>query len=253
MWPRARAGDELRRLEGQGDFLVGVVRAAESALKPPGPTAGEPVASLDQGLEGFRREAADRLAAAKAGLARALAEDEARVGEALLAIRGVLRERVARFLTRLRPRLLLMPRPMGQRRIIHLARVSRDDSVLLLFLFTGSIPSRYDFLFDDSTEDARLAPPSVYPEEGLSARPTAETLRALLLARRDVLPVKGQLPLLLPSGALFRFLQRGPVLEAEVADGEGFRNLLLAEEAEQLAGHLLRLKLEGQVELELEA
>ncbi len=51
----------------------------------------------------------------------------------------------------------------------------------------------------------------------------------------------------------FRMLQRGPVMEVEVAEGEAFRNILSREEAERFAGHLLRLKLEEKIELELEA
>jgi hypothetical protein len=48
-------------------------------------------------------------------------------------------------------------------------------------------------------------------------------------------------------------LQRGPVMEVELADGAAFRNILSREEAERFAGHLLRLKLEGKLELEIEA
>jgi hypothetical protein len=56
--------------------------------------------------------------------------------------------------------------------------------------------------------------------------------------------------MLLPFGFV-RWLERGAVLEAEVADGDGFRNQLTTKEAEQLTGALLSLKLEGKVELEL--
>ena len=64
-------------------------------------------------------------------------------------------------------------------------------------------------------------------------------------------PVKGMLPLTLPDGSWLRWLTRGPVLEAEVQDGEGFRNLLTQQEAERVTGLLLSHKLAGKLELEL--
>ena len=42
-------------------------------------------------------------------------------------------------------------------------------------------------------------------------------------------------------------------MEVEVAEGPGFRSILTREESERFAGHLLRLKLEGKLELEVEA
>jgi len=57
-------------------------------------------------------------------------------------------------------------------------------------------------------------------------------------------------PMLLSFG-LVRWLERGAVMEAEVADGDGFRNMLTVHEAEQLTGALLSLKLDGRIELEL--
>jgi len=64
-----------------------------------------------------------------------------------------------------------------------------------------------------------------------------------------VLPLKGMLPMRLPL--MIRLLERGPVMEAELADGTSFRNLLSREEAEKIAGHLLKMKLEGWLQLEL--
>jgi hypothetical protein len=50
---------------------------------------------------------------------------------------------------------------------------------------------------------------------------------------------------------LHRLRQRGAVIEVEVADGDAFRNVLTATEAERLAGALLRLKIDGRIQLEL--
>jgi hypothetical protein len=42
-------------------------------------------------------------------------------------------------------------------------------------------------------------------------------------------------------------------MEAELLDGDDFRSVLAREEAERLAGHLLRIKLGGGLDLELGA
>ena len=139
-------------------------------------------------------------------------------------------------------------------------RVSPDEAVLLLYALTGRIPSRYGFLFDDSTDDVMQPPQPLYPEEGVSpeqTRPDAAALRALVEAAHSVLPVKGFIPLQVPRADgghdFVRLLQRGPVMEAELQDGAGFRSLLAREEGERIAGYLLRLKLTKKIELEISA
>ena len=49
------------------------------------------------------------------------------------------------------------------------------------------------------------------------------------------------------------FHLRDLVLEVERVDGEAFSPILAQDEAERLAGHLVRLKLAGKIELEIEA
>ena len=72
-----------------------------------------------------------------------------------------------------------------------------------------------------------------------------------------MLPLKGFLPVFVPRPGggedFFRLLQRGAVLEVELAEGEGFRGMLTREESERFAGHLLRLNLHGRLVLEVEA
>ena len=63
-------------------------------------------------------------------------------------------------------------------------------------------------------------------------------------------PIKAIVPLLV-DGLLVLWRARGAVLEAELADGPSFRNLLTEHEAERIVGQLLGLKLEGQLGLEL--
>lgn len=255
---RTRFREERERLEQQGSFLLGAVRAAglappvgtEPGLVPAPPAPGD-----------FLRDAEEKLARARAALAEREAALEARYAEAFTELRATLRDRARRYLAASRPHLTLLLRRVGaERSILHVERLGGDVPVLLCFLFTGRIPSRHGFLLDDATEDVALPPAPLYPEEGLAAgelRPDAQGLEARVRGAGEVLPVKGFLPVFVPrpggGEAFFRLLQRGAVLEVEVAEGPAFRNVLSREEAERFAGHLLRLKLEGRIDLDLEA
>jgi hypothetical protein len=190
--------------------------------------------------------------ASKAALEARALEAEAALEQALNEVRAELRRRVSARAKVTPPRVELMVRTLpGDRRILHLRRPSPDDAVLLLFAMSGRCPTRYGFLFDDSTDDALLAPPSLYADDGVvQARPKPSELVTALSPRTDFWPLKGALLLLRP-GLTMRWLCRGAVLEAEVADADAFRNLLTREEAEQLTGVLLSLKLAGALELEL--
>ncbi|AEI66163.1 hypothetical protein [Corallococcus macrosporus] len=252
---RLRFREERERLEQQGSFLLGAVRAA--GLTPgtePGLVAGAAAPGE------FLRDAEEKLTQARDALARSEAESEAKHADAFARIRATLKDRVQRYLAASRPSLTLLLRRVGtERAILHLARVSGDTPALLCFLFAGRIPSRYGFLLDDSTEDVSLAPAPLYADEGVGAdevRPDAAGLEARVRGAGEVVPLKGFLPVFVPrpSGGedFFRLLQRGAVLEVEVADGTAFRNVLSREESERFAGHLLRLKLEGRLGLDIE-
>ena len=256
---RARLREERERLDQQGSFLLGAVRAAGGGppskpeapgLVPAAPPAGD-----------FLRDAEAKLATAREALALRASEAEARYAEAFKEIRATLKDRVQRHLAASRPRLTLLLRRVGaERSILHAERLSGDTPVLLCFLFSGRIPSRYGFLLDDSTEDVALPPAPLYPDEGVApaaVRPDAAGLEARVRGEGEVTPLKGFLPVFVPRAGggedFFRLLQRGAVLEVEVTQGPDFRNILTREEAERFAGHLLRLKLEGRIDLELEA
>jgi hypothetical protein len=256
---RARLREERERLDQQGSFLLGAVRAA-GLVPPVTPEApGLVPPSLPAG--DFVRDAEAKLATAREALTQREAEAEARYAEAFREIRATLEDRARRHLAASRPRLTLLLRKVGaERSILHVERVSGDTPVLLCFLFTGRIPSRHGFLLDDSTEDVALPPAPLYPDEGVApadVRPDAAGLQARVRGEGEVVPVKGLLPLFVPRPGggedFFRLLQRGAVLEVEVAEGAAFRNILTREEAERFAGHLLRLKLEGRIDLELDA
>ena len=251
----ARLADERRKLSLQGEFILGTVRAARdgSSPPPPAPDASTALAVQGNGLDEYLNEASRKLEQAKQELEAAAAASAAKWDESFAMVRAEIRGRVQRQLTLLKPRLRLRLRALaGDKRILHLDRPTADEAVLLCFLFTGKLPSRYGFLFDDSTDDLRETPPTLYAEEGVlpaHVRPDPHALELLLDAKSEVLPLKAMLPMRLPM--MLRLLERGPVMEAEVADGLAFRNVLSREEAERVAGHLLKMKLDGWVELEL--
>ncbi len=250
----ARLDEERKHLQEQGDFMVGAVKKAR-VLVEPGSAALAPVT----GLDGFVTQADHALVEARRSLEARQAEVTERLGRGLDSVRAEVRTRLERALAHARPKLKLMLRTLaGGQRIVHLGRPSEEEAPMLMLAFTGRVPTRYGFLFDDSTDDPVRGPPSLYPDEGVEeaqVRPDAAALRERVRSGGEALPVKGIIPVLVPvEGAgerLVRFVERGPVMEAELADGAAWRNLLSTEEAEALAGWLLKLKLEGKVELEL--
>lgn len=244
---------ERQHLEEQGDFLLGAVRQARELTG-----AGEAL-TRPGGLDSVLNEAQQKLTEARGQLA----EREAALGKAFsrgfTELKAEVRARLERTLTLAKPKVKLMVRSLAHgQRIVHLERPREDEAPVLLWLFTRKIATRYEFLFDDSTDDPAKAPPNFYPDEELRAEEVhggIAQLRERLAGTRDALPVKGVIPLFLPRASgpasLLRLVERGPVMETEVADGEGWRNLLTADEAEAFAGWLIKLKLEGRIELEL--
>lgn len=247
----ARLADERRKLDQQGEFILGTVRAARDSAS--GPSNGSALAVKGNGLDEYLHQASRQLEQAKKELEAAAEASAAKWEESFAAVRAEVRARVQRQLQLVKPKVRLRLRALaGDQRILHVDRPSADEAVLLCYLFTGKLPSRYGYLFDDSTDDLRETPPTLYAEEGVlpaHVRPDPHALEQLLDAKSEVIPLKGMLPLRLPM--MLRLLERGPVMEAELADGTGFRNLLAREEAERIAGHLLKMKLEGWLQLEL--
>ena len=240
---------EYRRIDDQGSLVLGAVRTASSVAH----TAV--LEGPESGLELFLTDSRAKLEALRGALVATEAAERASFDQAVIEISRALHTRVAQRAKVLKPVLRVMVRAMpdGQR-ILHAERVSIDDSIALFFVLTGGrIPSRYEYLFDDSTDDPTAVPPWAYPDEGVvDTRPQPAALASLLELRPEVWPVKGMIPLWLPGERrMARWLQRGAVMEAEVADGAGFRNLLGADEAERLLGLMLSLKMAGTLELEL--
>ncbi|MBL8954083.1 MAG: hypothetical protein JNK82_25125 [Myxococcaceae bacterium] len=247
-----RLEEERRKLEQQGEFVLGAVRAARDASGPQGEGNGAALAAASP-LDAYLTESSQKLEQAKRELEAAASASAAKWEETFARIRAEVRVRVQRQLALVKPRLVLRVRALaGDKRILHVDRPGPDEAVLLCFLFTGRLPSRYGYLFDDSTDDLRESPPTLYAEEGVlpaHVRPDAHALEQLLETKTEALPLKGMLPMRLPS--LLRLIERGPIMEAEVADGVGFRNVLSRDEAERIAGQLLKMKLEGWIQLDL--
>ena len=245
--------EELRRLDSEGKFLLGAIRAAGDI-----PVGSAP----ENAIVAFSDDASQRLAAA-----RAKAEDSARAEEraqeaGVRELIDLLEARVQRYLKQAPPSLVLWRRPMaGDRAVLHLAAPGPEASVLLLYLTTGQVAARLDFLSDDTTEAMNEAPPSFYNDPDgpqTPPRPPAPEFPALARPNGKVSPVKGFVPVFVPltggGEAFYRLLRRGPVLEAELLDGATglFRSVLTGPESELLAGQLLRWKLSGAVTLRLE-
>lgn len=240
---RARWKEERERLSQQGSLLLGAVKFAQA------PSEGEGLAKLD----GFVAEAQAKLEAAQRDLEARVEASERVFASQLLTLREELTARVARQAAASKPVFKLVVRVLpGDRRVLHVRRLGPDEAVVALFALNRRVPSRYDYLLDDSTDDLGATPPVLYAEEGVAeVRPTASALAAALAAQGAVWPVKGMLPVQFPDGGFMRWMARGAVLEAEVLEGEGFRSVLSAAEAERVTGLLLAHKLAGRIELEL--
>src|SRR5262249_10267263 len=102
-------------------------------------------------------------------------------------------------------------------------------------------------------------PASFYPDTGISIeelRPLPHRFPELARPEGRVSPVKGFIPVYVgrpnETETFYRFHQRGPILEAEILETDAFRSILTLNEAELLAGQLLRWKLAGALHLQLE-
>jgi len=255
-----RFAEEGRRLGQQAGFWVGAARAAVEAKVSAG-EAGQALAEAPP-LQRAAAEAEQKLKATAAAVEAQALKTDAEFAEAELHVRAVIRARVQRYAATARPRVALRRHPAGaSRTILHADRVGPDDSVVLMFLLSGKLPTRYGFLFDDSTENVSRPPPWLYTDEGVraeDARPPPGELAERLLSNESFAPVKGFLPLFIHSDGggppiLHRLLERGPVMEVEIAQGDEFRNVLAQDEAERVAGALLRLQVEGRIQLDLGA
>jgi hypothetical protein len=243
---RATFESERTRLEEQGELFLGAVKAAAH------PMHDTPALVKASALAKMADDATVSWEASKAALDRRAADSEAALERATAAVVTELIRRVRAQAASVPPHLELMVRVLpDEHRILHARRPAPDGAVLLLHAMSGRVPTRYGFLFDDSTDDALLAPPTLYAEEGVaSSRLKPSELVSVLSGLDRLWPLKGML-LQVGTELIVRWLSRGAVLEAEVLDHDAFRNRLTRDEAERITGALLSMKLEGRLELEL--
>lgn len=258
---RAHVALERRRFEDQGDLLLGAVRTATNRLPAAVLGVGGELTTNSSPNESDVDALVSRAAVQMQTAKQALASEEQEVEAAYVSARNdivkLIGARVDRVLKHARPGLRLMVRSLPEdRRILHATRMGPEQAIALLRLLTGRIPSRFDFLFDDSTDDARLEPPNLYIDDENTlgtVRPSPDALWAALESWSDIWPVKGMLPFAIDlrgQRQWVRWLQRGPVMEVEVGDAAGYRNVLSKEEAEHIVGALISLKLAGRLDVE---
>ncbi len=239
---------EKQRLTRQGELLLGAVREASNV-----PSAANDSERQLSSIDIFVAETREKLAAAAQALDAGARASEHRFAIELSKVREELVQRVSRQAAALRPTFKLAVRSLSDgRQILHADRLSADESVLALFALNGRIPSRYGFLEDDAVDALTAVSSMLYADEGVMALRTHVTaLGHVLSSLHEVWPVKAMLPMRLPDGTWARWVSRGPVLEAEIQEGDTFSNLLSPHQAERIAGLLLSFKLAGKIEMEL--
>ncbi len=242
--------NEEGRLADQGALLLGALQSAGAGNGGVAALAHQPETHT------MFVEAERALKQSQAALKAEHQAVDGLFGQALAGIREETQKRVAARNALATPGLKLMVRTLPQdQRILHCERPSADLAVALQYALSGRIPTRHDFLFDDSVDDVQRDPPALYADEGVAAaqsRGAPVEVTQVLAGRGDVWPVRGALMYQMGEGGPWvRWRPRGPVLECELADGAAWRNVLKTSEAEQITGYLLGLKLKGLLKLEL--
>jgi hypothetical protein len=201
---------------------------------------------------------AELLAARDALRARGLREERLFERE-LASVKAKLRARVQANLERSRPTVRAEVRPVGRdRSLVHVARPGDDEAVLLYYVLSGRLFTRYDAFFDDSVDDLSLGPARFYPDEGNECArfPSPDAEDAFCDDPRHLfLPVKGMMPFRIPGHDFprFRLVNRGPMAEVEARSGpDPYTHLMPRAAAELLSGYLIRLKVERRLEVVLQ-
>lgn len=256
----AERARELERVEARAQVVLNSVQAARSLGAPSAeaPAGGEALVAGADPLAAFVATATRELEEAKAALARRAEEEERFFAEAIAGTRERVRAHADLLLVQHRPRVEAQVQPVGKdRSLVHLGRLEPQDVVLLGYVLSGRLLTRYDAFFDDAVDEVGQEPARFYAEEGNERtrfeRPEDE--EALIdEPGRLFLPAKGMLPFAVPGRAFprFRLVNRGPVIEAEArSEGGAYEHLMPRASAELLSGYLIRLQLEGRLELAL--
>jgi hypothetical protein len=250
---------EAERLEQRASLVLGTVETARHiAPASSAPAKGRALAQRADPLGEFVEQAQAELAAARRALEQRGRAEEHAFDEALTKVRSSIVGLARKTLAHYRPRLEVTMQPVGaERSLVHLGRPSPDDAVLLCYLLTGKLFTRYDAFFDDAVDDADLPPPRFYAEEGnpVARLPTIDDEDALSFEpERLFVPFKGFIPFRVAGQDFprFRIVNRGPVAEVEARQAGGAYQALMARaDAELFTGWLLRLNVEAKLELAL--
>ncbi|MGC4114290.1 MAG: hypothetical protein QM765_06675 [Myxococcales bacterium] len=196
-------------------------------------------ASAADPLAGFIAESQKELDASRKALSARTTDEERFFASELAQVKERLRARASSLLVSHQPRLEVRVQPVGKERsLVHVTRPEPQDLVLVAFLLSGKLFTRFDAFFDDSVDELGLEPARFYAEEG---NPTVrfdriEDEEALLFdPQRVFVPAKGMFAFQAPGHAFprFRLMNRGPVLEAEARDqGGAYENLMPRASAE---------------------
>ena len=263
----AERAREAERLEVQARYLLKSVESART-IQPASPAApakkggrkaagGKAPAKADP-YAAFLASAESELATARQTLQERSEHEERLFQREIEGVQARIKERVEATLVHGLPVVEAHLQPVGQdRALFHLRQPGSDEALLLGYVLSGKLPTRHDAFFDDSVDDLARPPARFYEEDGASARPaTADDEDALTAdPAREFVPVKGMIAFRLPDRDFprFRLINRGPLAQIEAREGPGaYEQLLARESAELLSGYLIRLKVEGRLQLTLQ-
>jgi hypothetical protein len=185
-------------------------------------------------------------------LKRESAEFENEIQTLSSRIKEDLYQRVQKRCELLKVKLTLYVRDIGSNAtMLHLGKLSEEEALIAMFLFSEKIPSRYGAHLDDSVDSVLLPEANVFVEESVDvSRMEPLALISLLNSDAKVIPMKGSIPMKVGTQWI-RWVSRGPILEAEFIELHGYRNTMTRDEAEEVLGQFIQLKLSGKIELEL--
>jgi hypothetical protein len=230
---------------------------SKSKSEPDSKSDSSALTALDP-LQAFHAQARAELEKAQASLNEREQREESAFQAQEEQLQALLRDRVDAHLKVHKPKLALTVHPVGKERVlIQVERPNDEDAMLLLRLLRGQLPTRWGFFSDDAVEDPIRGPARLYPDIGVQdVWPSDADAEDDAVARPGAFsPVRVQLPFSVPGFEFprFRLVHRGPVAEFESRRrGEPYGPLMPREDGEKLTGYLLRLKLAGTLELELE-
>lgn len=259
---RVAAADERAReagkLEQRAAYVLRSIETARLLQAPRTKARGQGQLAPADAFRGAAAEARRERAGARALLTRRAREEERFFAGAIESVKRRIVERAAALALAVPPRIRAEAQPVGRdAALLHLERPTPDEALLWSRALSGNLFTRYEAFFDDSVDDLALAPARLYAEEGCpAARPGSldDEDRYALEPDGPFAPVKGMIALRAPGHEFprFRIVNRGPLAEVEArGEGEGYSSLLPRPSAELFTGFLIRLRVEGKLDLSL--